>query len=236
MLIRLVISILFIFLPFLLRADGHSRGYTSVSIGTAIPIESFASTEANNARAGFAKPGSALEIAVGLPLYHSNLGFCLDVGHYRNKLDVVKLAESYHEVLPQYTYDVSASKPISMTNALLGIWVNIPFRRFIVDIQAKAGVAKCTVPSMKVLGSDSGKDFQIDVSGDDKVAFCFGGEIAGRYFFTKKLAARFGIGYVRSNADYEVVLHYLSNGSYTKDTFDQPTVLISIKAGLALSI
>jgi len=218
-------------------------GYFGVSFGFAQPIGTFAS-QPNGSYSGYALPGYDIDLSLGLPINHSNIGVAFMYGSIVNNFDMDTYVSNVAESDPSRSYQ-SFNQDVYNENLLMaGLFVTFPFNRLSIDARALVGVSFCYLPEIdygasvydpSILGYDN---YEWDTYSSRSTSFAYGLGVDLRYKL-RRVSFTLGVDVVSTTATVSTQQQYTDpNGdlSYTHISGNVPISLINTNIGFAYQI
>ncbi|HSY77687.1 MAG TPA: hypothetical protein VK890_12555 [Bacteroidia bacterium] len=177
----------------------NAPGFLAFQFGLAQPNGMFASTSGTSYR-GYATPGTAFNLAAGVPVSNTDFGIALMFGSYSNPFDENKYAANVQQTDEARFYTANIQDEYVTSSVLVGPFFTLPLNKVSFDFKALIGAALCRLPEVgysayqynPTLGTTSTYDW--DIAGSNSSALAYGLGVGVRY--------NFGYWAVMANADY----------------------------------
>jgi hypothetical protein len=197
------------------KDQGPSKpsGYFAVSIGLAVPQGSFTNAISTNYNGGYALPGMAVNISLGIPVAHSNIGVALMYGNYNNPFDINSYVNNIQVSDQNKSYGPVLQDSYNESFIMGGLFWTWPVQRLSFDARAMVGVAICNLPEVTYGAQQydptlGGYDqYQWDYAPSSTTAFAYdlGGDIRYR---VRRASIMFGVDFIHANPMINTTLDY----------------------------
>lgn len=228
------------------KDDEQSKptGYFEISFGLAEPIGAFGATTGTT-YGGYALPGSAFNLSLGIPVNHTNLGVALMYGDYNNLFDINSFAYTQQLADQSKAYAPILQDSYNESFILAGLFWTWPVHRLSFDARLMGGIAICHLPEV-TWGAQGAYDptistydtYQWDTYPSSSVGFAYdiGADI--RYKL-RRTSIMLGIDYTGANPNVNTTQQYTDpygNMYYSRISGGVPMSLICVNLGLAYEI
>ncbi|HWY99327.1 MAG TPA: hypothetical protein VNY36_09585 [Bacteroidia bacterium] len=221
--------------------DGSQpSGYFALTIGLAQPVGGFANA-VGGGYSGYALPGDNIDVSLGIPLNHSNMGIALMYGSYANSFDINTYVTNMQLTDQSKSYAPITGDIYSEGFLMAGIFATYPVQRFSFDFKLMGGVAFCHLPEVDY-GADYNTagyyNYEWDNAASRTTGFAYNLGADMRYRF-RRASLMIGVDYVGANPAINSVQTYIDpNGvaSYTRLGGSIPISVVSANIGVAYDI
>ncbi|HSY76295.1 MAG TPA: hypothetical protein VK890_05535 [Bacteroidia bacterium] len=215
-------------------------GYFGITIGLAQPVGGFANA-VGGGYSGYALPGDNIDVSLGIPINHSNMGIALMYGSYANAFDINGYVANMQLTDQTRSYAPIAGDVYSEGFLLAGLFITYPVYRFSFDFKLMGGFAFCSLPEVDY-GADYNAagyyNYEWDNAASRTTGFAYGLGADMRYRF-RRASLMIGVDYLGSNPVINSVQTYTDpNGyaSYTRLGGSMPISVVSANIGVAYDI
>jgi len=231
--ILLIILCLTIMIPLVTaqEADINKRGYLGISIGAAIPVGEFGSTDIGGEYSGFAKTGLSFQLInfgyrlgknLGIAGLWSGSAFNMDVDALVNNSGLGAV-------------NVEAD-PWSFGAFMGGLLISIPSDKFDIDFRGLIGFSYGKTPEMTISGYDiEGNYAFVKQTSGTSNSFAYDLGVGIRYNVSRLICINLLLDYMGSKPKFSTDL-FSANGYYGKSEFDQPMNHITITGGIGFRL
>lgn len=222
-----------ILLPSLIAQETEidKRGYIGLSMGPAIPLGQFSSTDASNDNIGYANTGFNLQLInfgykfgkyLGISAMWSGSFFSIDGDAY--------LKDSGIEA-----FSIDATS-YSFGSILGGIFVSVPYKRFEFDFRGMIGFGYGTSPEIKYNGYDINGDYAIlKQSSANAMGFAFDLGIGARFNVSQLINLNIYTDYMGFSPEYTIDV-YGNKTLLTSVDISQPMNHMTITGGFGFRL
>ncbi len=194
------------------KQNSEPSGYTSINIGLADPVGSFANSFGAG-YGGYALSGLGYHFAFAIPISHSNFGLAFMFGGYNNQYDlnnyVNYLANTnpYPNSIEYGNVSGGVNNVYSESSILGGLYVTYPIGRLSIDGRLMAGVLLNSLPEQAYGTVDSANNQTVyDLQTTYPTSFAVDAGIGLRCFIARlgrrQLCAMVNVDYLYSNVSY----------------------------------
>jgi hypothetical protein len=209
----------------------EKKGYIGISIGAAIPVGEFGSTDIGSDEAGFAKTGLTFQLVNFGYRFSKHLGIAAMWSGGAFNMDEVALRNNAG--LGSVTIDMD---PWGFGTLMGGLLISIPSPVVDVDFRIMIGPGYGMAPEIQISGYDIYNNYIVVVqeSGD---AYAFASDIGVglRFNITRLININLLMDYMTCKPKFSVDMY--SNGSYIgSNEWDQPMDHITITGGIGFRL
>lgn len=250
--IKKLINLNLLAILFYLSANAQETtptGYISVGGGFNLPIGEYASTQANDNSAGYAKIGLHYQFTAAIPIAKSRFGVVAKAYLLSNELDENALLDNVIASYPSsyntsWTLTIDGSQKIN--SYLGGLYYTIPLNKISIDFRAMAGLYAISVPfrSIELVVQDASGigfgNYYFNTTVKNSIAYDFGTSL--RYSITNHFCLLLNVDLLRLDYERETsqsasTIYYPTNGQststtqYSYDISTKPIALINCGIG-----
>lgn len=194
-----------------------NKGYFGISAGVSVPVSNFASSDPNNADAGYAQTGFSGYLLPQVRI-KDFLGFAGMLGYTSNPYNTSELESQYRANHPSQDYSFS-SDSYEMINFLGGISVTVPQGSIDVSLKGYIGLSLALMPATEsIYGPVQTGDpvLQLQTEKNRTNALCYGGGVNLLFYASEKIGISLDAIYLHSSPEFNAVeLSVYENGELT---------------------
>jgi hypothetical protein len=183
-------------------------GYLSFNLGLAQPVSSYG-LEFGSGYGGYALAGLGFNLALGIPIDHSNFGIALMYGNYNNTYDINTYVNNQNTENPgSYFTPISPSDNVySLSSIMGGLFVTYPVGRFSFDGRLMVGALLCDLPEQDFAYNDAQNNtWEDDLQPSNSTGLAFDAGLGARCLLVKlgrrPLCAMVNVDYLYSDPYY----------------------------------
>lgn len=221
----------------------YPSGYFEISIGITEPVGPFRNNFGTS-YGGYALPGIAFDLSMGIPVNHSNMGIALMYGGSANTFDVNSYVSSLQASDQSRAYAAQVQDTYNTRFIMGGYFWTWPADRLSFDGRVMIGAALCTLPEVGYTATqynpvfNTNDVYSYDIYSSSSAAFAFdiGGDLRYRFRRTSLMLGMdyaFADPYVNTT---EQAIDPAGNYSYSRVTGNIPISLFSFNLGIGYQI
>ena len=212
------------------KKEKLKRGYIGISVGPAIPLGEFGSTDINSEHSGFAKTGVSLQlINFGLRL---NKNFGIAAMWSGAAFNVDEEAMKRNAGLGTLVLD---SDPWAFGALMGGLFVSIPSKVLDVDFRVMFGLGYGKTPEINIYGNADGGFISLKQESDASNSIAYSLGLGLRFNVARSVSLNLLFDFVGSKQEFEVNMY--SGGNYlATNKFEQPMNFLTITGGIGIRL
>ena len=238
------------------EGQSNPTGYFGISIGFATPVGGFANTFGGtntntttssnvNYPAGYAQSGLNFNIALAIPVNHSNLGIALQYSGCSNPFDIGSYTNNVAAYDQSRQYDAGdVTDAYSTSFIMAGLYLTYPIQRLSIDFKLMGGVALTYLPEVAYTGQEYNAlttnydQYSWDIASSNSSSFAYGLGIDLRYKF-RRASLLLGVDYLATQAPVNSQEQYTdpnNNQFYNHVGGSIPVSVVNAYIGVAYEI
>jgi hypothetical protein len=218
-------------------------GYFELSLGWAQPIGSFMNASGSGYN-GYALPGENINLSLGVPVNHSNIGIAFMVGSCYNTFDINTYVSNIAASDANNNYKPLIQDGYNESFIMGGLYATLPVYRLSIDFRVLGGIAFCYLPEVDyeayhydalAAGYDN---YEWDTYSSRANSFAFGMGADLRYR-VRRFSLMFGVDMISTTPMVNTEQQYTDpNGNYSYSHVGgyMTISIISASIGLAYEI
>ena len=230
-----LITIVLLF--FTLYAFGQDKGYVALSIGGAVPLEKFGTSDINDGYAGYAKLGGIVDLSFNYKLF-KNFGFSSILRAQFNPTKSSKLNDQLNteNSSPGVSYNTKINT-WAMQSLMVGAYYSLPIGdKFSIHAKAMLGVSNSTRPTLEIDATYFGTSFTYTQHAKNAQALSYLLGLGAQYNLNSKLCLLLNVDYTSTNPTYKNVEFSITgqNSVYQDISLKLQSVNASVGIGIRL--
>jgi len=214
----------------------NTKGYIGLSLGPSIPLGEFASKDADNDAAGWAKTGAIFDISFAYKLGDGNFGISGLLRGQSNPTDAQSLANELANQVAGVNWTVE-SAGWGIGGLMFGGFGSFPIsEKASFDTRVMIGFLSASSPEITVTGSGPGGTDWFKQSSASANSFAYLLGAGFKFDIGKKLYLLTNLDYLGAKPEFNNVETIASDGSREKSTWSQSMGSINFSGGLALKL
>ena len=216
------------------ETSAQSKGYVGFSLGAAIPVGDFASTNASSDEAGFAVTGAGFDVSVAYK-FDRNFGLAVMLRGQANGVDAQKLADAIAEET-----GVSNKVEVKSWNTgslLVGLHSSVDLtEKLSFEAKAVIGYSNCTSPELKVTYLSTGSDLYVRQKSAVALSFAYLVGVGFKWDIAPKTCLLLKMDYLTAKPQFKDVEVFNSYLGYSEADFKQQISTITAGIGIGLRL